>query len=174
MNANLCVLRGRLAGTARRVAEKDGRYHTVRLSFTRKTEPFLRVVTPLTHVERTVFSPLKNPTAQLEQDYLTNTKQIHWMLRGTEVTGETRQAPHLLVSTKVWIKISGNAFAEARMRSVLAQTAVWNKTSELFIVSMDFFKSVSASWVLSAVFWDVFIQHYLMTLLIGDIFKNTP
>lgn len=57
MNANLCVLRGRLAATARRVAEKDGRYHTVRLSFTRKTEPFLRVVTPLTHVERTVFFP---------------------------------------------------------------------------------------------------------------------
>lgn len=77
VNVNLRVLRGCLAGTARHVAKKDGRYHTVPLSFIRKTEPFLRVITPLTHVERTVFFPLKNPTAQLEQYYLTNTKQIH-------------------------------------------------------------------------------------------------
>lgn len=73
----ICVFSEAALLEQRDVAKKDGRYRTVPLSFIRKTEPFLRVITPLTHVERTVFSPLKNPTAQLEQYYLTNTKQIH-------------------------------------------------------------------------------------------------
>ena len=42
----------------------------------RKTEPFLRVVTPLTQVKIRL-SPLKNPAAQLKKDYVTNIKQIH-------------------------------------------------------------------------------------------------
>lgn len=38
-------------------AKKDGRYHIVQLSFIKKTEPFLRVITPLTQAEKKKNSP---------------------------------------------------------------------------------------------------------------------
>lgn len=38
-------------------AKKGGRYHIVQLSFTKKTEPFLRVVTPLTQAGEKKNSP---------------------------------------------------------------------------------------------------------------------
>lgn len=57
-------------------AKKDGRYHIVQLSLIKKTEPFLRVITPLTQAGKKKF-PLKKTAAQLGKDYLTNIKQIH-------------------------------------------------------------------------------------------------
>lgn len=58
------------------------------------------------------------------------------------------------------------------MRSVLAQTTVWKKTSEFLIVSMDFFKSTSASWVLSAVFWGCFHPKLLDDVTYRGYFYN--
>lgn len=40
-------------------AKKDGRYHIVQLSFIKKTEPFLRVITPLTQAEKKKILPEK-------------------------------------------------------------------------------------------------------------------
>lgn len=72
--------------------KKDGRYHI------RKMELLLRVVTPLKQV-KTRFYPLKKTAAQLEKDYLTNIKQIHWMLKGTMVRWQMHQALCLIVVT---------------------------------------------------------------------------
>lgn len=55
------------------------------------------------------------------------------------------------------------------MSSMLTQTHSSGEDKWIINCAHRWLKPVSVSWTLSAVFRDVFIQNYLMTLLIGDI-----
>lgn len=142
---------------------KERRCHIVQSSSRKKIEPFFKVITLLTQVEKRTPSPQKKPPncpVTIGCPHKCKVKPLHaWERHG--------QGTNTKFPTRWWWqlglkKIRGNDFAAAILSSVLAQT---HNSEDEWIINRAhrFLKSISASWTLSAVFREVF-KNYLMRL----------